>query len=138
MRPDRMQMVNRYMKAWNAHDVDRLITFYATDYQGEDVIEPQPQRGRPAVRRNIQRYLTAFPDLHITWDKVVADGEQVALTWTAHGTHQGRIMNIPPTGKEVVCRGATMLTIDEQQIVCARTIWDVAGFLRSIGLLPRL
>jgi predicted ester cyclase len=53
-------------------------------------------------------------------------------------TRRGRIMNIPPSGKKVACRRVMLLTVDDQQIVDGRNIWDVAGFLRGIGLLPRL
>jgi len=47
-------------------------------------------------------------------------------------------MNIPPTGRAVAVRGTSVLTVEDGKIKRAFRIWDVAGLLRSIGLLPEL
>ena len=47
-------------------------------------------------------------------------------------------MNIPATGRAVRVCGVSLLTIVDGQIRQARHIWDVAGMLRNIGLLPAL
>jgi predicted ester cyclase len=84
------------------------------------------------------RCLGAFPDLHLTQEAMVVQGDRVALFWTACGTHRGKIMNIPPTGRRVQVRGASLFTLEGGMIKHALIIWDVAGLLRSIGLLPDL
>jgi predicted ester cyclase len=58
--------------------------------------------------------------------------------WTARGTHRGSVMNIPPTGRAINVRGVSVLTIENAQVKNAIYIWDVAGLLRNIGLLPEL
>jgi hypothetical protein len=40
------QFVRDLLDAWNAHDVGRIETFYAPQYEGVDVGEAEPQRGR--------------------------------------------------------------------------------------------
>jgi hypothetical protein len=47
-------------------------------------------------------------------------------------------MNIPPTGRSVEIRGVSMLTIKDNQVQRGLYIWDVAGLLRALGLLPEL
>ena len=71
-------------------------------------------------------------------DEIVIQGDRVALFWTAYGTHEGRLMNIPPTHRKIAVRGASLLTVENEKISHGLYVWDVAGLLRSIGLLPDL
>ena len=54
------------------------------------------------------------------------------------GTHHGTLMRIPPTGRQVAMRGVSILTIAEGKVTHGETIWDTAGLLRALGLLPEL
>ena len=83
-------------------------------------------------------YLAAFPDLHFTVEDTVIQGERVVQVWRAHATHRGPLMNIPGTGRRIAVRGASLLTFREGKLYRAAYIWDVAGLLRAIGLLPEL
>ena len=132
------QLVNDLMTAWNAHDVDGVAAFYASDYEEVDVAQAQPQHGPDAVRRVMLYYLRAFPDLHITLDDLIVNGNRAVMIWTWRGTQKGRVMNIPPTGRCVQVRGTSVLTIEGDQIRRAFRVWDVAGLLRSVGLLTEL
>ena len=129
---------NKLLAAWNVHDSEQILAFYADDYTGVDISEMALRHGLMGVQQQVNRYLRAFPDLHITADAWVAQSNRVALTWTAQGTHQGELMNIPPTGRHVQVRGMSMLTVRNGKISHAFCLWDVAGLLRSIGLLPEL
>lgn len=131
-------LVAGLMEAWNSHDAERVTRFYTSDYKGEDVAQATPQRGPEGMREMMARYWNAFPDLHFTTQEVVVQGNRVALVWTARGTHRGRLMNIPPTGRRIQVQGASLLTVESGRIKRAFYIWDVAGLLREIGLLPEL
>lgn len=85
-----------------------------------------------------EAYYQAFPDLHLTLTDVIADNDQVAMFWIAHGTHQGSIMNIPASGRAISAKGVNHLKLREGLVCETTTIWDVAGMLRGIGLLPDL
>ena len=132
------QLAADLIAAWNAHDVEQVAAFYAPDYEGVDVAQPASRRGLDAVRNTLTRYLCAFPDLHFTPDEIVAQDNQAAVAWTARGTHQGVLMNIPPTGRAIQVRGVSFFTVRDGKIIRALHIWDVAGLLRAIGLLPEL
>ncbi len=47
----------------------------------------------------------AYPDTHYTIDDMLAEGDKVVSHWTAHGTHQGVLMGIPATAKQVTVTG---------------------------------
>jgi predicted ester cyclase len=71
-------------------------------------------------------------------EEMVVQGNRVAVVWKARGTHQGTLMNIPATGRPVAVRGVTLLTVAEGKVSRALYLWDVAGLLRDLGLLPEL
>lgn len=124
--------------AWNAHDPKRVAACYAADYVGEDVGAPGFQRGPEEIRKVTQVYLRAFPDLHIDLDDLILDGDKAVIVWTLRGTQRGTFMRIPPTHRPVAVRGTTSVEMKAGLITRATRIWDVAGLLRAIGLLPEL
>lgn len=125
-------------EAWNSHDPQRVAALCARDYEGENVGEATPHRGPAGMAASVAAYLTAFPDLHFIIDDVVIQGERVVQVWQAHATHRGPLMNIPATNRRIAVRGASLLTFRAGQLYRAVYIWDVAGLLREIGLLPEL
>ena len=126
------------MDAWNEHDVDYVMSFYAPEYVGVDVGQATPEHGLDGKRRAVEHYLYAFPDLHFMPEDPVGQDNTVVVNWIARGTHLGPFMNIPPSGRTIKVRGVSTLKLRHGKIVEATYVWDVAGMLREIGLLPDL
>ena len=124
--------------AWNSHDPRRVAALCAADYAGENIGEAAPHRGPEGMAASVATYLAAFPDLQFTVENAVIQGERVVQVWRAHATHSGPLMNIPGTGRRIAVRGASFLTFRADKLLRATYIWDVAGLLREIGLLPDL
>ena len=133
---DILQLNNKLLCAWNDHDTEQLILFYAPDYEGMDVDGAEPYRGREGVRAWVNLYWQAFPDLRFKNEEVLVEGNRVAAFWRSLGTHKGVFMRIPPTHRTISVRGVSRLTYENDLIKHGFYIWDVAGLLRSIGLLP--
>ena len=125
-------------EAWNSHDIEKVLNFYAPDYIGEDVGQASPLRGQDAMRTMLEIYWRAFPDLKFEVISTLVDGNRIAILWLAEGTHQGSIMNIPPTWHQVQVRGVSIIDVEDGLIVRGQYIWDMAGMLRHMGLLPEL
>ncbi|HEY4688169.1 MAG TPA: ester cyclase [Anaerolineae bacterium] len=132
------QFITEFIAAWNAHDIDRVTSCYCPEYEEEDVAQPTPASGRDDLRRRVAYYLRAFPDLRVSLDDVVVEGNRIVLFWTWHGTHQATFMRIPPTGRTVAVRGTSLIHLEDGKIRRALRVWDLAGLLRGIGLLPEL
>ena len=62
----------------------------------------------------------------------------MALYWTWQGVQRGSFMHIPPTGLHVSVRGTSLIALHEGKIQRALRIWDLAGLLRDLKLLPEL
>ena len=137
MPDDLAQRITDLMDALNAHDMERVKGFYADDFVGEDIAQAKPQRGPEERCRVLMSYIRAFPDLHFDGDTIV-QGDRAVYIWTMRGTHQGTLMRIPPTGRVVEVRGVSLLTFQDGKITHGINIWDMAGLLRGLGLLPEL
>ena len=132
------EMLNQLINTWNTRDVDQLVIFYATDYKGEDIGLGKTYYGVSGFRQMANQYYSAFPDLSFTLTQTIVQDDCAALSWVSCGTHRGRIMNIPPTDRPIKVSGITTLTIRDRLIIRSSVLWDVAGLLRNIGLLPDL
>ena len=132
------EFLNGFMTAWNAHDARAVAAHYAPDCEDVDIARLMPQYGPDSVRRTLLYYLRAFPDLQVTLDEAIVNDERVAMYWTWTGTHRGTFMNIPATGHHVTVRGSSLVTLKEGKIQRAVRIWDLAGLLRDLKLLPEL
>lgn len=70
---------------------------------------------------------TAFPDVSLTLEDQLAEGEEVVTRWTMRGTHQGELWGTAPTGKPVTVTGITIQRLAEGKIVEEWTEADLLG-----------
>ena len=125
-------------QACNSHDMERVLSFYSPDCVGSDVGQAGLLRGHADLRTLLEMYWRAFPDLQFIVTNTVVQDSNMAIVWVAEGTHQGPIMNIPPTGRKVEVRGMSVIEVEDGLVVRGQHIWDLAGMLRHMGLLPEL
>ena len=79
---------------------------------------------------------SAFPDLRVTLEDDIAEGNKVVSRWRAQGTHQGELMGIAPTGNQMAITGITIDRIEEGKIVEEWENWDALGMMQQIGAVP--
>ena len=127
-----------WLAAWNSHAVERVLALCSSSYEGLDIAQASSHQGHEGMREYVGSYLRAFPDVELAADMVVQQENVLALAWTARGTHRGNLMNIPSTGRLVQVRGVSILTVENGMLSRALYVWDLAGLLRTLGLLPDL
>jgi steroid delta-isomerase-like uncharacterized protein len=132
------QFAHQLVHAWNTHDLEQILIFYSPEYEGLDVGRPGPLHGLEALRQSFSHYFQAFPNVHIEINELVVEADHLSLGWTAKGTQLGIFMKIPPTGRMVILRGVSLFIIDNRKVYRGQHIWDLAGLLRNVGLLPDL
>ena len=132
------QIVNDVIAAWNAHDSAGAARYCAAEYEGVNIGEAEPRHGPEGMRRGLEMFYAAFPDLHFAVREVLIEDERAVVVWAATGTHQGRLMRIPPTGWPVLVRGMSLFETRDDKLVRGLHVWDMAGLLRNLRLLPEL
>lgn len=87
-----------YEEVFNQKNLDMLDEIDATDFVDHSPGAPQ---GRTGAKQTIGGLLAAFPDLQVTVEQWIVDGDMVATFVTFRGTHQGELLGVAPTGKPV-------------------------------------
>ena len=92
-------------------------------------------RGREGAKQYVTALRTGFPDLHITVEDQIAEGDMVVTRWTARGTHTGVFQGIPPTGRQVRVAGYDIDRIVEGLTAECWTQVDELGMLKQLGVV---
>ena len=79
----------------------------------------------------------AFPDLSIVPEKLIADGDQVAVYWIARGTNTGTGNGLPATGKKAEQSGITIWRIVDGKIKEEWSAFDQLALMQQLGLLDQ-
>lgn len=131
-------LVRRWFEeALNRGNTDVVDELLAPDYLHHQATGPD-HVGPAGNKRWLRAFRTGFPDARFTLDRVVRDGDLVAVRWTATGTHLGKFERLAPTG-----RRATWTEINLSRIACGRIAegWseaDGVGIMQQLGALPAI
>ncbi len=125
----------RFGEAINSGKFEAFDDVVASDSVDHD---PAPGQGPgPAGYQALFTELrTAFPDLKIEVEHLTATDDDVALAYTATGTHDGELLAHPPTGKQVSCRGMQIGRFENGKLVERWGSSDQLGMLSQLGLAP--
>jgi predicted ester cyclase len=128
-------LVMRFIEeVWNQHNLDPINELFHPEIIGNN-----PSVGylylppnRETFTQSIADYLTAYPDINVTTNDIVAEGDKVMAYWTVNATHDGALMGIPPSGNPVTFSGHTMYRIADGLIVETWWAWDTMGMMNQI------
>ena len=124
-----------YEEVFNKRNLAALDDFYAPDHIDHTLPAGLPV-GPEGTRQAIAMMLSGFPDLHITIEDMIAEGDKVVTRFITHGTQQGRLGAIPPTGKQVAVSTIEITRIASGKIVEDWGLDDRIGMLAQLGLAP--
>jgi predicted ester cyclase len=80
----------------------------------------------------------AFPDLRLTIEDQIAEGDKVVTRFTARGTHRGKLPGIAPTGKQVTTTAIIINRYTGGKIAESWINGDILGLLQQLGVIPRM
>jgi steroid delta-isomerase-like uncharacterized protein len=86
------------------------------------------------VRQGFDMVTESFPDVQITVEEMIAEGDKVALRWTFSGTQQGTFREIPATGNTVNWSGIDLYTVVDGKITSSVREADSLSVLRQLGV----
>jgi steroid delta-isomerase-like uncharacterized protein len=129
------RVIDEIYNAGRLELADELVT---PDFVGRDPASPEPMMGPEGLKRQAQGYRTAFPDLRLTIEDEIAEGDRVATRWSAHGTHKAQLFGIPATGRQATVSGITISRIFDGRIAESWISWDTFGLLQQLGAVPAM
>jgi predicted ester cyclase len=123
------RLVDQAQSNSNFRVVDELLA--------ADFVDHTPFPGVPPTRDGVKMLFgglrAAFPDLHVTIDEQIAEGEKVMTRKTFRGTHRGEFMGAPPTNRPVSWEVIDILTLCDGRIVEHRMITDRASLQQQLA-----
>jgi steroid delta-isomerase-like uncharacterized protein len=119
----------------NQQNPDAIDELYTPDFVWHE--PDQDIQGMEEARQFLSMYLSAFPDMHVSVEDVIAEGEKVVTRWTIRGTHQGELEEFgPPTGKQIEIKGITIHRIEDGKIAEEWERYDNLSIMQQLGLTP--
>ena len=130
---------------FNTHDVQAASAYFADEAELRDVAVARPAIGPQQIAAIYARQLAALPDSVVHIDRMVAEGDMVVVEWTLSGTHRGRMLGIPATGKPISFWGTTVARMENGKIVdefavaekMGAVMFGVTSWLDEVGWRPK-
>ena len=111
-----------------------LTELVAVDHIGHDPFGDH--YGPDGTRIVVAEYRSAFPDLAVTIEDLVAARDTVSWRFNLRGTHAGSFMGIPPTGRVVTTPGIAIAHLVGGKVAESWVSLDALGLLRQVGNAP--
>jgi steroid delta-isomerase-like uncharacterized protein len=131
--------LKRFHAAVNSGDLG-TIAKAIDEFVAPDVLfhapVPMGATGAEALKRVWGVLLRAFPDIHVTAEEIITEGDKVVSRNTVTGTHRGEYQGLPPTGKTVSYNEIFIFRFADGRITEIRGVVDVLAQLRQLGALP--
>ncbi len=127
----------RYVEeGWAKGNVEVADEIFADRYVAHQPDGSEEDRGPEDVKQFLRQYREAFPDLEISIEDQIAEGEKVVTRWASRGTHRGEFRGIAPTGNEVSLTGTGIFRFSEGKVVESWDNFDQLGMLQQLGAIP--
>lgn len=130
-------IVHRFFQgAWNDFDLSLADQYIAPDSIDHSPLPGHPPTGPESFKAIINMFHNGLSNLHMNTDDEIAEGDRVVHRWTLRGTNTGELFGVPPTSKEIVMTGTTVVRVVDGKIVERWTNLDELGLLRQLGVIP--
>ena len=133
MKKANVDLIRARYDAVNAHDFDRFQSFYADSVVWRDPATPRPAKGPQAVRKRLEAWAAAVPNLKWQLDDLFGEGDKLCAQFTFAGKHggplnDGRGNELSPTGRAVKIPGVGVYVVGDGKIVDSRIWFDLGAF----------
>ena len=133
---DNKAIIRSYVETvWNQRQLDRAEEFVAPDFVDHAPL-PGQAPGLDGAKRKWAMYLNAAPDLRVTIEDQVAEDDKVGVRRSYEGTHEGELLGVPATGKQVRVGSISIFRLAEGKIVENWEQLDLLTLMQQLGVIP--
>ena len=126
-----------FEEVWNKGQAEAIDELFAADGTAHGLADETGEslRGPAGFKPFFQKFLDAFPDIKVTVDDMVAEGDKVAARCSVRGMHQGDALGFAATKQPVEFTGICIVRIRDGQIVEAWNNFDFMTMYQQLGAL---
>jgi len=132
------ETIGRYNDAWNAHDLDTIMSMHAPDMVFENHTAGESAEGE-AARGHIGKIFETWPDINFTTRRFYARDGLIVQEWTATATHTSTMRRgdlvAEPTGKKIEWKGMDVIPFENGLVKRKDVYSDSVSILRQLGLI---
>jgi len=126
-------LLRRYIEAvWDNQNPKAVDQFLAPDYKRHRSPTTEPLT-REEQKQLLIQFRAAFPDIQLTLEEVIAEGERIAFRSTIRGTHQGELLGIAPTGRQVAVGLVDVIHVEDGKFVEQWGGPDLLDLVKQLG-----
>jgi steroid delta-isomerase-like uncharacterized protein len=118
----------------NQKKLDMVRELVGANYVNHNM--PAPQSGPEGLKQVLGPFFAAFPDMHVTLEQVIAEGDRVSTCGVMRGTHKGDFMGIPATGKQITISYIDIWRVENNKLVENWVQLDMLGLMQQLGVIP--
>jgi steroid delta-isomerase-like uncharacterized protein len=133
---DNKAVIRRWIEAYNNRDMQAEADVLDPGYVAHVPAAPGPLEGLEAWRKFTAPFVEAFPDLRLTVEDILSEGDKVAARVVFHGTHRGEFQGIAPTGKEVAFSSIEVNRVVGGKVEEHWVELDLLGLMQQLGAIP--
>ena len=138
MREDNKRLLHRWFEeVWNKGRADAIEEMFAEDGIAHGLADETgaPVRGIAGFREFHSKFRGAFPDIVVTVDEAIAEGDKVAARCSVRASHSGDHLGFAATNRPMEITGLTMVRIHQGKIVEAWNQFDFMSMFKQLGAL---
>ena len=133
---DNKEMASRIAEeAWGEGNLEVIDEYLADDFVSHNPALPEDVHGPEGYKETIRMFRSAFPDLSLTIEDRIADGNEVVLRLSQSGTHKGVLMGIEPTGQRVETTGIVIGRVENGKAAEEWAYLDRLGMMQQLGVV---
>jgi steroid delta-isomerase-like uncharacterized protein len=125
-----------YDEVFNAHNIAMIDSFCTPDFVDHNPDPPHTGQGIEDLKATFTDFFTGFPDIHVTVNFMIAQGDTVMAHVTMAGTNSGAMGSMPATNKQVSINGIDIISLKDGKAVERWGIFDNVKMMEQLGVMP--
>ena len=129
-------LIHRWLEeVWNKGRAEAIDEMFASEGIAHGLTDPEGKElcGPEGFKPFFESFRNAFPDIKVTVEDTVTEGDKIAARCRVEGTHRGEGLGVASTGKRVAFTGMVIIRVQEGKIVEAWNNFDFMTMFQQIG-----
>jgi predicted ester cyclase len=95
---------------------------------------PNLPTNKEGFKRFIHLLWKAFPDIRITFDDIIIEGNKAAGRYNLTGTHKGEFVDLRPTDRQFRVNGMTVFSFHNKKIIERWNLVDMMSLMEQLKI----
>jgi steroid delta-isomerase-like uncharacterized protein len=136
MSAENKAVFQKFVDSMNAKDADAIGQLMSANFIDHD-LPPGQEPGVEGMLAMMRGFFAGFPDLKITINQLIAEGDLVVAAMTTEGTQTGEFMGVPASGKKISITEMHMVRVVDGKAVEHWGVADAMGMMQQLGVTPQ-